>query len=581
MHAPQRSYSRPHSSLSEHIAREFQRDFPRPPSARSRAKKTPLKNGAKRIKRFVFATAVGIKRIAVGKGQKTAKSVSNFSTRSIKIGAPRKIQEEIKIYPPQQERLYSPNSLNVHPSLTPRSIDHHALPTTITPANSIEEILDAYGVQRPSPLSTHNFQIPPPPARAIFPPESKYFSRIHTRTRPGSTRPYSRSSNRPFNSSRPSSSHSRYLRVPSVTSRPSTGYSGPSRPSTARSDTSSDILGLTPLYEETGEMPSPLLRRRRNGVVEGKRPETAVSNVPKVRKRVEVAVVVTRGTQTSPTAGNQERLGEMQEQREYNNRSTEHRSRNSYSHPVGIQTVSTVPGQLHRSRTSLPTAHSGQQSQPGGGNLHRSNTIQRAPSGQSSHRDAYSFPSSNSTTNLHLPRTHSVSTSDQRIIPPSHIQTPSQSNMMSYNDPHRMQRDAARNRYEHRTSSIATIPQTYYPPLPAAYTIYNPSLDPRLSHFSVDTHHTRHFSHPSQPPVSTFVDPRLSQLPTTADRYHTSYLTQSSNPTAHHRRAAGLSIDTTISNRTRRTSFGAEWKAPILRGETRFLTHTGSGGNST
>src|SRR5271156_2665886 len=120
MHANQGNYRRPHSSLSEHIAREFQRDFPRPTSSRSRARRTPLKNGAKRIKRFVFATAGGIKRIAVGKGQKTAKSVSNFSARSVKMGGPRKVQEEIKMCPVPQERVYSPNSLGVHASLTPR-----------------------------------------------------------------------------------------------------------------------------------------------------------------------------------------------------------------------------------------------------------------------------------------------------------------------------------------------------------------------------------------------------------------------------------------------------------------------------
>jgi hypothetical protein len=60
-------------------------------------------------------------------------------------------------------------------------------------------------------------------------------------------------------------------------------------------------LGLTPLYEETGEIPSPLLRRPRGWYtpVDG-RPGTVGSDVPQLRRREGVVEVVSCSTQTNP-----------------------------------------------------------------------------------------------------------------------------------------------------------------------------------------------------------------------------------------------------------------------------------------
>src|ERR1700738_5267355 len=112
----------------------------------------------------------------------------------------------------------------------------------INPASSIEELLRAYGAHE-TPRSP---RFPPPPARARFPPKKPPLGRIHIRHRPGSSRQFSRPVSR-----RPPSSNGSRPRTRSE-SRPSTASQ--SRPTT-RSDASSDVLGLTPLYELTGEMP--------------------------------------------------------------------------------------------------------------------------------------------------------------------------------------------------------------------------------------------------------------------------------------------------------------------------------------
>ena len=151
-------------------------------------------------------------------------------------------------------------------------------PPNVNPASSIEELLRAYGVA-PGPRPFQH-RMPPPPARAIFPPGYTTLNRVHVRSRPGSSRPFSRAGP----SSRPATQH---IRVPSVLS------SNPSRPST-RSDAASDVLGRPSLYLEVRRA-SPLRSRGEN-----ERPETAGSIVPRLRSRKPMAEVISCSTQTSP-----------------------------------------------------------------------------------------------------------------------------------------------------------------------------------------------------------------------------------------------------------------------------------------
>src|SRR5271170_6879681 len=68
---PRNGSVRPKSSLSEHVAREIQRDYP---SNMDRAhRRDPLKSSARGIKRFMFATAEGVKRVSVATGKRSAK----------------------------------------------------------------------------------------------------------------------------------------------------------------------------------------------------------------------------------------------------------------------------------------------------------------------------------------------------------------------------------------------------------------------------------------------------------------------------------------------------------------------------
>src|SRR5437762_11108362 len=66
---------RPKSSLSEHVAREIQRDYPVHVSSHrmSHPRRGPINTGARGIKRFVFATAGGVKRVSVATGRKGVK----------------------------------------------------------------------------------------------------------------------------------------------------------------------------------------------------------------------------------------------------------------------------------------------------------------------------------------------------------------------------------------------------------------------------------------------------------------------------------------------------------------------------
>ena len=64
-------FVRPKSSLSEHVAREIQRDYPS--NTHRTRRREPLKSSAQGIKRFMFATAGGVKRVSVATGKGGAK----------------------------------------------------------------------------------------------------------------------------------------------------------------------------------------------------------------------------------------------------------------------------------------------------------------------------------------------------------------------------------------------------------------------------------------------------------------------------------------------------------------------------
>src|SRR5579859_5246684 len=157
------------------------------------------------------------------------------------------------------------------------------LPMNVNAASSIDELLHAYGLQR----GVQQSRTAPPAARPIF-PENYRTQRVHLRHRPGSSPAISRPPSR--------RAHSGNISRSDVASL----HSAMASISTIRSDASSDILGLTPLYEETGEMPSPFLRRPRMAYRSGteRRPDTANSNVPRMRMRAAAVEVVSCATQT-------------------------------------------------------------------------------------------------------------------------------------------------------------------------------------------------------------------------------------------------------------------------------------------
>src|SRR5277367_6533711 len=116
-----------------------------------------------------------------------------------------------------------------------------------------------------------------------------------------------------------------------------------------------------------------------------------------------------------------------------------------------------------------------------------------------------------------------------------------------------------------RTSSVNSHIQ-----LPPGYTIYNRPLDPRLSHFSFETYHSRNPSQATE--ASTFTNPRLSHGPLslTADRYRgaTTPITPNQAPIRYRRRPNGLSIDTTLSRASHGSGWEPQWQSPLLRRNT-------------
>lgn len=83
---------RPKSSLSEHVAREIQRDYPVHVSSHriSHPRRGAINSGARGIKKFVFATAGGVRRVSVATGRESVKvggrikrSVTKFTKKAV------------------------------------------------------------------------------------------------------------------------------------------------------------------------------------------------------------------------------------------------------------------------------------------------------------------------------------------------------------------------------------------------------------------------------------------------------------------------------------------------------------------
>lgn len=86
---------RPKSSLSEHVAKEIQRDYPT--GRRPASRRGPIRAGARRIKTFVIATAGGLKRVTVATGRESVRvggqlkrSVNTFTRTLSNSTAPQK-----------------------------------------------------------------------------------------------------------------------------------------------------------------------------------------------------------------------------------------------------------------------------------------------------------------------------------------------------------------------------------------------------------------------------------------------------------------------------------------------------------
>src|SRR5208282_5951169 len=80
--------------------------------------------------------------------------------------------------------------------------------------------------------------------------------------------------------------------------------------------------------------------------------------------------------------------------------------------------------------------------------------------------------------------------------------------------------------------------------------IYNRPVDPRLSRFSVDDHHTRDPSYTSEARIPVGARHSHGPLSLTADRYRGACAPSLASPSApirHRRPPEGLSIDTTLS----------------------------------
>jgi hypothetical protein len=298
---------RPQSSLSEHVAREIQRDYAT--SRRPVSRRGPIGAGARRIKTFVIATAGGVKRVTVATGRQGARvggqlkrsvtsftrslsdpsrrpktSASRSSNRMFKFGGldsmfviGRRKARSLKISDP----ILIPEFSEMSPFFPATGTAESAAAPEVNATSSIDDLLRAYGVHAGQTSS----YMPPPPARAIFPPGHRHSSgRVHVRARPRPARPVSRGSSKPVPGSRPQSRDSSHGNAPSVR-QPSGHYS-------VHSYASGSALGLSTLQEEMEEQPPPC-----TSTIAQLR---CISDptMPEVRTRIATVEVASRGTQT-------------------------------------------------------------------------------------------------------------------------------------------------------------------------------------------------------------------------------------------------------------------------------------------
>ena len=467
---------RPGTSLSEHVAREIQRDFP----VSNKGRETVRRVAARGMKRFVFATAGGVKRVSIATGKRGLKSFKNLTSprkkRGISLSDGINLAGKASISAPKIEC----RSNSVKEDLPPC----HAFPF-LTPATSIHDILNSYISLHPPQKRT----LPPPPARAILLYQP---TRIHTHSRPRS-----RSSRSSFD--RPPSSSSY---APSFL-RPSSRRSVRSR-MTILSDVSSDVLGLTPIYEETGEMPSPLLRRPRIRVEDAEGGDEMRGRDPNSDRRSSRRSRKMRAANESGNVGSRHEQGEGEPR--------------DYQPPASYSRYST-DSVFHDSAPSTDSSH-----------LRRSQT---AP-----HHLQLTNRYSNRV-NLHLSTSSHRSSSVPGDPPAQYSQFSQDEHRDSRRgtqtiDPHYLQRAAARHRYTQSQTLTAEIDEVG---------------------------------------SSTYLEvPRSTQSPNTSDASHVTGNTYHSGGRGDgsKRRRKGkprLSIDTTVSQKTYRSSWGVQWHAPLLREE--------------
>lgn len=490
---PSSTRVRPGTSLSDLVARELRRDFSASSGGQTVVHHGPFSRGARGMKRFMFATAGGVKRVSVATGRrgiKLGKSMGKLTKRAY--------AEWSYIESPLKRHNYT--AVNAPKTTTEKtSIACNAFPF-LTPAYSIHEILYTYLSQHPIPATKR--VIPPAPARAVYVHQS---TRVYTRHRPGSS--HIRSSSQITASSRPYIPS--FLRPPSrnVSVRCVSGV-------TWDSDGSSDVLGLTPIYEATGEMPSSLQRRPRirSQITEGH----DLRLDPQVNRRRSA-----RKASTSRASYVRESSNYIGDTR-FNHRQTTHEQEGEDK---------LVDHELSSNRRSS-TSHDSVLN-PISSRRRRNRVPGQVISSMSSHD--YTPTEMNNSANGPQPHYSAPPLAQLPGVPRQTTQTSRR--YSAENDPHHLQREAARHRY---TKSISHNPSSEYPQDPQLSGAIN--LDPRLDYLNPT-------------PPATFTNQESSNR------------TYSSEVRRRHRsrRRPGLSVDTGLSQSSYRTSFGVNWNAPLFR----------------
>ena len=489
---PSSIHVRPGTSLSDLVARELRRDFSPSAGGQQLVRHGPLSRGARGMKRFMFATAGGVKRVSVATGRrgiKLGKSVGKLTKRAY--------DEWSYVESPSKRPNYT--AINAAQITTEKtSMACNAFPF-LTPAYSIHEILHTYLSQHPIPATKR--AIPPAPARAVYVHQP---TRVYTRHRPGSS--HIRSSSQITASSRPYIPS--FLRPPSrnVSVRCVSGV-------TWDSDGSSDVLGLTPIYEATGEMPSPLQRRPRirNQITEGYdlRPDPQVSRRRSARK-----ASISRASYVRESSNY---IGDTR----FTHRQTTHEQEG------GNKLVDLEPSSKQRSSTAHDDVL-----HPISSRRRRNRVTGQVISSMSSHD--YTPTEMNNPARRSQPHYSAPPIAQLPKVPRQATQTSRR--YSAENDPHHLQREAARHRY---TKSISQHPSSEY------------SRDPQLS-------------------GAINGDPRLDYLnpgPSATFTNRESANRTDSSEVRRHRSSGrpGLSVDTRLSQSSYRTSFGVNWNAPLFR----------------